>query len=98
MHPISFVSIEVLIVVALIPDLLAEGYIEAHDLLPIVIYFGLQVYVVAFLYFFQFLEALIPLLALLLLLFTELVLVLLLFTVADLVQVILQRTLEAVLE
>ena len=85
MHTIGLVGIEVLVVVALIPDLLAEGYIQADDLFAILVNLSFQVNVVLFLNFLEFFQAFISFLAFLLLLFTELILVLLLFTVADLI-------------
>ena len=98
MNAVSLIRIEVLVVVALVPDLLAEGYVKAHDLLAILVDFRLQVYVVLLLYLFELLQPLIPLLSLLLLLLPQLVFVLLLILQAQLINLVLQRSAEAVLK
>jgi hypothetical protein len=77
-NAVCLIRIEVLVVVALVPYLLAERYVETDDLFPILVDFGLQVYVVLLLYLFKLLQPLIPLLSLLLLLLPQLIFVLLL--------------------
>lgn len=98
MNAVCLIRIEVLVVVALVPYLLAERYVETDDLFTILVDFGLQVYVVLLLYLFKLLQPLIPLLSLLLLLLPQLIFVLLLILQAQLIDLVLQRTAEAVLK
>ena len=98
MNAVCLIRIEVLVVVALVPYLLAERYVETDDLFPILVDFGLQVYVVLLLYLFKLLQPLIPLLSLLLLLLPQLIFVLLLILQAQLIDLVLQRSAEAVLK
>ena len=98
MNAVCLIRIEVLVVVALVPHLLAERYVETDDLFTILVDFGLQVYVVLLLYLFKLLQPLIPLLSLLLLLLPQLIFVLLLILQAQLIDLVLQRTAEAVLK
>jgi hypothetical protein len=97
-NAVCLIRIEVLVVVALVPHLLAERYVETDDLFTILVDFGLQVYVVLLLYLFKLLQPLIPLLSLLLLLLPQLIFVLLLILQAQLIDLVLQRTAEAVLK
>jgi hypothetical protein len=97
-NAVCLIRIEVLVVVALVPYLLAERYVETDDLFTILVDFGLQVYVVLLLYLFKLLQPLIPLLSLLLLLLPQLIFVLLLILQAQLIDLVLQRTAEAVLK
>ena len=96
MDSICFVCIEVLVVVTLIADLLAERDIEANDLLAIIIHLSLQVDVVLFLDLLELLQPLISLFTLLLLLLPQLILIFLLLLDANLVYLVLQRSSEAV--
>lgn len=98
MNAVCLIRIEVLVVVALVSYLLAERYVETDDLFPILVDFGLQVYVVLLLYLFKLLQPLIPLLSLLLLLLPQLIFVLLLILQAQLIDLVLQRSAEAVLK
>ena len=98
MNAVGLIRIEVQVVVALVSNLLAERDVEADDLLAIIVDFGLQVYVVLLLYLFKLLQPLIPLLSLLLLLLPQLIFVLLLTPQAHLIDLVLQRTAEAVLK
>ena len=98
MNAVCLIRIEVLVVVALVPYLLAERYVETDDLFTILVDFGLQVYVVLLLYLFKLLQPLIPLLSLLLLLLPQLIFVLLLILQAQLIDLVLQRPAEAVLK
>ena len=98
MNAVCFIRIEVLVVVALVPYLLAERDVEAHYLFAILVDFRLQVYVVLLLYLFELLQPLIPLLSLLLLLLPQLVFVFLLILQAQLINLVLQRSAEAVLK
>jgi hypothetical protein len=97
-NAVCLIRIEVLVVVALVPYLLAERYVETDDLFTILVDFGLQVYVVLLLYLFKLLQPLIPLLSLLLLLLPQLIFVLLLILQAQLIDLVLQRPAEAVLK
>jgi hypothetical protein len=97
-NAVCLIRIEVLVVVALVPYLLAERYVETDDLFTILVDFSLQVYVVLLLYLFKLLQPLIPLLSLLLLLLPQLIFVLLLILQAQLIDLVLQRTAEAVLK
>jgi hypothetical protein len=97
-NAVCLIRIEVLVVVALVPYLLAERYVETDDLFTILVDFGLQVYVVLLLYLFELLQPLIPLLSLLLLLLPQLIFVLLFIFQAQLIDLVLQRTAEAVLK
>lgn len=89
MNAVCLIRIEVLVVVALVPYLLAERYVETDDLFTILVDFGLQVYVVLLLYLFKLLQPLIPLLSLLLLLLPQLIFVLLLILQAQLIDLVL---------
>jgi hypothetical protein len=97
-NAVCLIRIEVLVVVALVPYLLAERYVETDDLFPILVDFGLQVYVVLLLYLFKLLQPLIPLLSLLLLLLPQLIFILLLILQAQFIDLVLQRSAEAVLK
>ena len=89
MDTIRLVRVEILIVVALIPDLLAEGDVKADDFFAVFVDLGLQVNVVSPLNLLELLETLVSLLPLLLLLLSQLILIFLFLTHANFIQVIL---------
>jgi hypothetical protein len=90
--------IEVVIIEALIPHLLAVGDVHAYHLLAILIDLSRQVYIILLLYVPEFLDSLRSFLYFLLLLFAQLILNLLIFHAFSLLNVVHQRSFKTELK